>query len=448
MSAENRPKRIAFFLYESRELSTYPTITNAAELLARDGYQVDIYLPEHMLCDIQIPGITLIHSSRANSADYIRSTLRRLQKSKAAYDFFFAAYFEGLAIAALAQKLSTKRTKRILRTPIVYLSMELIYGDYAHELETILKDPATKRYRRLLFLLRLVEMTEALWSRLPAMIARPFQKIRDSQGIGRVASARYHRSVLDETLSVAREAVAFSIVQDEHRESVLRREFDFVDRTVRLPNSYIGFEYGASDFAKRRFGVPGGKKIVLYSGAVERGFGSEFFKLPGQLGEDFVLIVNAYSRDGYLNELRGELSGDLESGRLILNDTLLSDADYEQLVQSSRICLAWYGPPDDGDDNMFYLGLSSGKMNRYLACGRPVIVPDYYFGYRELMQETGAGIACSRVAEIAPAIMKIDENYDSYRQHVKTFFESELEFETCFQGVLDEMRRTTQEASQ
>ncbi|MEQ9362916.1 MAG: hypothetical protein RIF32_01655 [Leptospirales bacterium] len=433
MFAAPRQNRVAFFLFESRALSTYPTITNAARLLAEAGYQVDIFLPEHMLCDLETPGVDLIVVSRDNSADYIRKTLRHVRNSRIGYDFYFAAYFEGLAAATLAQATGS--------TPIVYLSMELIYGDYARELDTILRNPSKRVYRRLAPVLRLVEITEAIWTRLPGFLAHPFRKLRDSQGVGRLASARFHRRVLDRVLAIARDAVIFSVVQDQPREAALRREFDFVDRTILLPNSYIGFDDDSSHFASERFGIPADKKIVLYSGAVERGFGRQFFELAREIGDEFVLFVNAYSRDGYLETLRGELAEDIRNGRLVLNETLLSDQEYAKLVKSSRICLAWYGPPDPGDENMYYLGLSSGKMNRYLACGRPVIVPDYYFGYERLMREAGIGIACSNVSELASAILKIEANYKDYRGRVRRFFEAELDFEKRFQEVLAELNK-------
>lgn len=90
---------------------------------------------------------------------------------------------------------------------------------------------------------------------------------------------------------------------------------------------------------------------------------------------------------------------------------------------------------------MYYLGLSSGKMNRYLACGKPVVVPDYYYGYRELMERSGVGVACSRVAEIEGAIATIEADYDRYASNVLTFFKRELEFERCFEPVLSELKR-------
>lgn len=431
MSVAPPQKRIAFFLFESRELSTYPTITNAALLLADSGFAVDIYLPEHMICESPGRNIELVATARSNSADYIRNTVQNIRISNRKYSFYFAAYFEGLAIATLLQK--------HIAVPVIYISMELIYKNYAAELDAIINTPTNKKYAAFIPLVRLLAFSERIWKFLPVFLADRLLKLRDSQGVGRVRSALAHKKVLPLVLKIARDVVSVSLVQDEHREAVLRKEFDFVNKTILLPNSYIGFDDGKSEFATTRFGISAGKKIILYSGAVEHGFDRNFFDLSRELSDDFVLFVNAYSRDGYLDSLRDDFADQIQSGRLVLNESLLTDSDYALLVKSSLICLAWYGRPEPGDDNMYYLGLSSGKMNRYLACGRPVIVPDYYFGYRDLMEKNGIGVACSDVTELAGAIAKIENDYGEYQSNVKRFFQDRLEFKKCFQPVLNEL---------
>lgn len=344
-AASSSTERVALLLFESRGLDTYPMMLNTALLLARAGYAVDILLPEHMRCELDISaeqGVNVAHSrrieqivvSRNNSAAYIQGALRWLRRSKRRYAAYFAAYFEGLAIATLA--------RREAKTPIVYVSMELIYHGLVAELDRQLRDPGLRRFTVFGPVIGLLEHTQGLWSRLPGPAERICRRLRDSGGPNRLRTLRYHRKIAPEVLSRAEQSVAFSLVQDKHRERVLRDEFDFVDRVLRVPNSYIGFRPSRSAFAHERFGVPSHRRVILYSGAIERGFDREFFALldTPRFRNDCALFVNGYSRDGYLDELRAELAPAIADGRLVLNTESLGDEEYAQLVQSSAICLA------------------------------------------------------------------------------------------------------------
>src|SRR5476651_796803 len=107
---------VAFLLFENRDLITYPSVINAARLLAADGYRVRILIPDLMNTSFNEENIEIISISRFDFSEYVRNTKKYLSKEP---DVFFAIafYFEGLAAISQAKTV----------IPYIYISQELIY---------------------------------------------------------------------------------------------------------------------------------------------------------------------------------------------------------------------------------------------------------------------------------------------------------------------------------
>ena len=145
--------------------------------------------------------------------------------------------------------------------------------------------------------------------------------------------------------------------------------------------------------------------------------------------------MQCLSRDNYINEIIPKYFDLITRGHLIVNDNLLDDASLDQLVQSSHICIGWYHKIPLWDENMYYVGYSSGKICKYLSCGKPVIVPSYLSDYKELVENKGIGLTCRSAVEIPSAIKRIEDNYASFASEVDSFYQSQLEFGTNFRSI-------------
>jgi hypothetical protein len=387
-----KKKRIAFFFFETRDINTYPSIINAIRVLAERGYTIDCYLTESMQTSLRLPNAKFIVVSKQDPYLYAKNSLAYMRLNGLSYDFIFAFSFEALAIASLLNRKSKKEI------PTVYFSMELFYRGYIYKL--------LKRIR-----------VRNIWSSLFWIRAWILLQI------------------------IGRKFIKFSIVQDKNRGAALREEFGFIDKIFYVPNSYLGFCDDSSNFARERFKIPADKKIILYTGGFERGNDLGLLDISKKLDSQYVLFLNAYSRDHYLDEMLPSYQQEIENGKLFVNQINLSEEDYDMLVRSSFIGLAWYPPPDTNDPNMYYLGLSSGKLTKFLSCGVPVITQASFYQYPKLIDENNLGRTCVEAREIPQKIEEIAKVYDSIRKNAKKLYLQDFEYKTKFAGVLDEMMK-------
>ena len=118
--------RVAFFLYETRDLNTFPSATNAIRLLKKNNYEVDVYVPQMMDTKLNLPGTKIIVISENCPYRYIVNSVNYIEEKRLKYDFIFAFYFEPLIVAYMINK------KRYI--PTIYFSMELFYKNYFFKL--------------------------------------------------------------------------------------------------------------------------------------------------------------------------------------------------------------------------------------------------------------------------------------------------------------------------
>jgi hypothetical protein len=239
----------------------------------------------------------------------------------------------------------------------------------------------------------------------------------------------------------------FSVAQDATRAKILKKNFDFIDRVFLLPNSYIGYSNEKSDFAYKKFNIPYNKKILLYAGALERwSFDINLAKYINKLLEkDYVLLLSGFSRDNYIDKILSEYSSFIEERKIIMNTEVLDDHDYTEMIKSAHIGLAWYTKLNVDSyteatiENIYYMGLSSGKLCKYLSCSIPVIAPSFYFGYQELIEDKKIGKVSDYSEEMTNKILMISSDYDVYKKNVENVYKNELEYSTQCQEIIREL---------
>jgi hypothetical protein len=417
-----KDKTIVFLAYENRDLITYPTVINSAKSLLNYGYHVIILIPDEMNTKFSAKNLEIVTISKNNFKEYVTNAKRYLL-IKTNIFFAIAFYFEGLA--ALSQANNSLK----IPVPYVYISQELIYR----------RQLAVNK--KIVFNLR--SWIRLAYFRVNVSFNELFNLADDLNGLkqrlGDLEIDVNHTlfwifSWYQFQLQGKFNAVAL-IAQDIKRIEILTKEIGWNKKTLELPNSYLGFNSGNSKWAYTRFNIPFDKKIILYIGSVERGFDLSLFDIADKLGQDQILFMQCLSRDNYINEIIPKYFDLITRGHLVVNDTLLDDACLDQLVQSSNICIGWYHKIPLWDENMYYVGYSSGKICKYLSCGKPVIVPSYLSDYKELVENKGIGLTCRSALEIPSAIKRIENNYASFASEVDSFYQSQLEFGTKFRSI-------------
>jgi len=415
--------KIAFFAYESRNLNTYPSLVNAVRLLVKAGHSVDLYLPSSMATDIIFDNCRIIFVSEPDPYEYVSSSVRLVNNLECPYVLFFACYIEGLIVSEILSRQS------ITAIPIVYFSMELIYKDYPFRLITNILNPNKLLADFVRPLLCSIKMNDCNIMTLRRLMSASLKQIA------------YSLLVLWSWLRLTYSGgnnILFSIVSDHMRAKVLKEEFLFVDRIIYVPEAgYIGYNDDNSFFAFERFGISKNKKILLYTGGLERGFDLSLLDASKELGEEYILFCNVYSRDGYVQEILPIYAEEIDAGKLFFQTSNLDENEYDALVRSIHIGIVWYPVPSPMNPNMYYLGYSSGKLNKFLSCGKPVVCSDGIYGYKELIEGNGLGRICTSVGEFAVSVTEIESDYGRIVQNIKSYYLEHIDFEKCFRAVLE-----------
>jgi hypothetical protein len=420
---------IAFFAFETRDLNTFPSIVNAMRLLARQGHRVDVHIPASMATNLVVSNCRILVVSEFNQYQYVKNSIRCIENGKVSYDLFFAFYIEDLFVCEVINR------RRMVKVPVIYFSMELIYNDYP----SLLLKRCTKPLNLLLTLLGAFSRLVSPVHSLSGAAWRTCEYWLDN--------LRYSMIALKSWMSLekrGREFLRLSLVSDEMRARILKDEFSFVDRIAFVPAAgYIGYNDKPSRYAQERFNIPSHKKILLYTGGVERGFDRGLFEAAKSFGDDYILFCNVYCRDGYVEEVIADYAGEVKTGKIYFQLGNLNEEDYDQLVRSCYVGIAWYRGDIENDPNMYYMGLSSGKLNKFLSCGKPVLTRSCFFGYRDMIEGNGLGRVCGHAAEIPAQVTQIAMAYDAMRENIKSFYLAHLEFERCFAPVLDDITQIT-----
>lgn len=375
-----KKRNILILFNEDRIIDSYPYLLNLAMLLSRE-YEIDFLVTANMYAPC-----SFFNLYKASKSSYTESAIAHLNKYGRKYSFVVAFSIEGIWATQYYNILHFLHP-----IPFSYFSMEFFDAEK--------KSPMT------------VSLISRLAKKLP--IGRP----------------------------------KFSVAQDIARAKCVSKYFDFVDKVYLLPNSYIGFSDEKSNFAYRRFGISSDKKILLFSGALEHwNFDINIVKYLEKIlrtGE-YVLLLSVFSRDNYIEEIFSTYSSFIEQKLVVVNTNMFDKQQYSELVKSAYIGLAWYVKLNKKDlttlqyDNLYYMGLSSGKLCKYLSCSVPVIVPSYYYGYSDLMQEYAVGEATTG-SSMSDKIIKINESYKTYTENVKKFYVNNLEFEKQSKNIIEQI---------
>jgi glycosyltransferase involved in cell wall biosynthesis len=102
----------------------------------------------------------------------------------------------------------------------------------------------------------------------------------------------------------------------------------------------------------------------------------------------------------------------------------------DELVAAAEIGVALY---HGTIPNVRYVGKGSGKLNRYLRAGKPVIVDRN--ANLEFVADYEAGVVISHPSEIPSAIANITERYETFSANARRCFDEQLAFETHWPQV-------------
>jgi glycosyltransferase involved in cell wall biosynthesis len=419
----DRP-RIAIFLAYWR---FHSSAAFAASLLARSGYDVDIFLyradDESLPIDIlkDDTGIT-IHSllphqfvqvkSAGSPAKSNRLLARLLRAPFVLTELVWAKVVNGLLLLAssdrgLIPSAVLKQTRLILgkrkykawigvdkgglvwagllarqcQTPLIYSSLELYTRDYA--------------------------LRRGFW----------YRRLKRAEEV-------FHRKCWA------------TIVQDENRGKVLLEDNGVEPgmQMLYVPISRLGEAARIKpDWLRDRLGLSQGQTLVLNYGMMAEGrYSLALAELAQEFPPDWRLVFHGFGADKVIEGIRRR---DLK-GRVCLSLDMVDLSQESTVMASADISLVLYEKQNAND---LFTAFSSEKIALSLQCGIPVIAFAYP-GYEQLAAE-GCAVLVKNLQEIPEAIATVLRDYNKYRANAFVAFEKYYRFETNFRKVTDALEQ-------
>lgn len=226
-------------------------------------------------------------------------------------------------------------------------------------------------------------------------------------------------------------AIDLLIIQDEARRQLLYDCFPELTgiESVLVPNAYLpDLEPVAESVAWFDEIKRVGHRVVSYTGAIERwALSLELFKSIRDM-RDVSFVFSGWSYDGLAQEAM-ELCRNAPHVHFDLG--LKSRSVLNYIVRNSDVGLVFY---DSADPNVAAIGLSSGKLHKFLSYGKPVVVNDVP-SIKTFLEENGFGLAGA--PELIPeAIEEVLEKYGVYSERVKSRYFALVDFRSSYERFI------------
>lgn len=233
------------------------------------------------------------------------------------------------------------------------------------------------------------------------------------------------------------------VLQDPARARLFTRDTGVEpERIALVPNAPLGpARRRPSAYWYRRFGLPASSRVVLHAGSL--GEWTDIEQIVPSAVEwpsGWYLVVHTRydaASSAYVDSLRRSAP----TGRVHFSLKPVPRQEYDALVDGAHLGLAFYVPQEGSTytgANIQEIGLSSGKIAYYLRSGLPVVV-NRAASIGALVERAGCGVAVDGARDIAGAIATIAQSYDSFSEHACHFFDTHLDFARAFEQVMDRL---------
>jgi glycosyltransferase involved in cell wall biosynthesis len=232
----------------------------------------------------------------------------------------------------------------------------------------------------------------------------------------------------------------FTIIQDERRAAYLRDDNNLeAESIVCVPVSGLGKAYRAKgNLLQEMCGIPQEKKVLLYAGYMAPwAMCLEMAEAAQNWRDDFVLVLHSWQEDIVRHPYITQIRRLTQTRKVYLS---LKQVDWQkmpELVSSADIGLAFY---QNLGENFREIGHSSNKLAQYLQMGLPVITTDYP-SMRDVIDRYQCGACGSGPDSIEPLAEMIFNDYERYRANAFRCYENDYDFSKHFRKVIERIKQ-------
>jgi glycosyltransferase involved in cell wall biosynthesis len=251
------------------------------------------------------------------------------------------------------------------------------------------------------------------------------------------ADSPYHK-VVKWAERFCNRSAAFTLIQDEDRAKLLVRENRISPaQVVYLPNAPLGeANPGKTRILRKTLGLEDGQWLVLHAGSVDRWTSSlELARAAHSWPENLVMVFHVSLP--LPTEYQHALLTHIDGKHTFLTQGPLALDQITRLIRSADIGIALYSV-SERDQNMFIMGLASGKIAYYLQCGLPVVATGLPT-LRRFIEQYRCGICVDGVDEVLGAIQTIISDYEGFSQRALECFKQEFQLDRFLPAIMEKL---------
>lgn len=216
------------------------------------------------------------------------------------------------------------------------------------------------------------------------------------------------------------------VIQDEGRNKLSKKYGITCENPIYIPNSYIYENQGKYYDSHRPL-------KLLYTGALERWSVEKLFFQLDKL-KDIDVTLAGWSQGNYLENNVGKLE---KYKNIHVCRQRLEEKEYTWFVGKYDIGLIYYSWTEN--ENIWQMGLASGKFFKFLSLGKPVIVPRMP-GIAEEVEKYGLGIVYDDLSEIKDAVSRVEREYDVYQKRIISTYKERYDFRKCMKEFVERVK--------
>lgn len=230
-----------------------------------------------------------------------------------------------------------------------------------------------------------------------------------------------------------------TIIQDKRRAKYLMKDNNIPEEKITLvPVSGLREIYeNKSNYLQKSLGIDEDKKIIIQAGGLTNWSRSlEIAEVAQKWNEKMVVVMHNCRADLKNHPYTNQIKKLTKNKKVYLS---LNPVEWEvlpELLSSADIGLIFY---KNLSKNFYETGSSSNKIVQYLQVGLPIITIDFP-SFKEVIDEYRCGECAKSPEEIEELANKIFLKYSTYSANAFRCYETKYKFSNYFKTVINKIR--------